>query len=185
MVTKQLDIIGTICGLTATACFVGAYKIAWPISLVALFIDGILFWKKGLYGDCVLQIIYFIMILYGWWQWLYGGNSGKGCEITTITLKQVFWCLTVAVLGIVLVYLLLRFYTDSQIPVLDATTTVLSLLAFWLSCYKILQCWILWFIVDSFYIGMYFYKAVPAHAWLNIIYLSMAMYGYFIWRRKI
>ena len=67
---------------------------------------------------------------------------------------------------------LLKNFTDSQIPYLDAITTVLSWIAQWMICKKIIETWFLWFVVDVIYVGLYFYKGIPAHGILLMIYLG-------------
>mgnify|MGYP000713545896 CR=1 FL=1 len=68
-------------------------------------------------------------------------------------------------------------------PYLDATTTVLSLIAQWMVCKKIIENWILWFVVDAIYVFLYFYKDIPAHGVLLIIYLGLAVAGFIRWRK--
>ena len=110
-----------------------------------------------------------MMILYGWYQWLYGGTNRSALPITTLNTKSTAILSIIATLSIAIVVLLLKFYTNSTVPYLDATTTVLSIVAQWLICRKIIQCWHMWFIIDSMYVGMYYYKGIPAHMLLNII----------------
>src|SRR5262249_54177869 len=88
----------------------------------------------------------------------------------------------IALLGILLMAQGLKWTTDSTIPYWDASTTILSLIAQWLLCIKIIHCWILWFIVDALIAILQFYKGLPFHSALHWLYLFMAVVGYYRWR---
>lgn len=183
MITTSLDIAGALLGFLCTIFYVRASIWAWPVGLAGLVLDIILYWKTGIYGDVSLNVVYLIMTFYGWWQWKYGGESKTQLPISNLTGKTAIVLAAIGFIGLLLFAECLRFFTDSQIPWWDATTTVLSLIAQLLICRKIVQCWILWFVVDSLFIGIYLYKGIPVHALLNFIYLGMAVYGYFHWRQ--
>ncbi len=86
--------------------------------------------------------------------------------------------------GIVAVTLTLKFCTNSQVPLWDATTTVISIVAYWLSCRKITQSWILWFVDDALFSGMYFFKGIPVHGCLYMFYVILAVVGYLCWKKQ-
>lgn len=180
-----LDVIGALGAFLATIAYIKLSLWAWPISLIAISVDIFLYYQKGIYGDMVLQFVYLTFTAYGWYQWKFGGKEHQGLPITSITLKQALLLLFIAITGISLVFFVLNNYTDSRIPFLDAVTTILSLIAQWMVCRKLIENWILWFAIDSAYLGIYFYKGIPAHALLQLIYLGMAVAGYWYWRKKL
>ena len=179
-----LDIIGAVGAFLATVAYIKISLWAWPISLVAIFTDIFLYYQKGIYGDMALQLIYLTFTLYGWYQWKFGGKEHKGLHIKSITIKQALLLIIISICSICIIFYILRSYTDSQIPFLDAATTVLSLIAQWMVCRKIIENWALWLIIDSMYFGIYYYKNIPIHAALQIIYFAMAIIGFWNWRKK-
>lgn len=181
---ESLDITAAACGFLATIFFIKINKYAWPLSLVAIAIDIFLYMHKGLYGDFMLQCVYLISVFYGWYEWLYGGKNKKELPISSMSVKLTLVLTLIAVVGIAGLTAFLKYKTNSQVPYLDATTTILSLIAQWMICRKIIQCWFLWFFVDAIYVGLYFFKGLPAHGVLNTIYVSMAVAGYITWRRQ-
>lgn len=187
--TNVLDFLGAFFAFVATIYYVRAHPGAWPISLSAIAVNIFLYWRKGLYGDTGLQLVYIAMIFYGWWQWLHGNKKNKKqhaeLPITRGSSKTVFSLLLLSLLGVTAGSLMLRFFTDSQVPYWDATTTVLSLLGQWLMCRKIIETWVVWFVVDALFAGLYIYKGIPMHALLQLVYLGMAVAGYLNWARKI
>lgn len=178
-----LDIIGSIFSLICTLYYVRANVLAWPTGLVASSLNIILYFYSGLYGDMSLEGFYFLSTFYGWYIWLRGGAHHQQREITRITAKHALILVLITVIGIEAVHFYLAHYTNSQVPYWDATTTVISLVAQWLICRKIIECWYLWFIVDAMYVGLYFYKGIDAHSILLVIYVGLAVAGYLRWRK--
>ncbi|WP_423063001.1 nicotinamide riboside transporter PnuC [Candidiatus Paracoxiella cheracis] len=180
-----LDIVGAVFALLSTIFYVKADKWAWPLGLVATVLDATLYGLTGIYGDMTLAGIYFISMFYGWYMWTHKNNRNEALAITHLTWRVAFILCVIAVAGIFSVAELLKHFTNSQVPYLDATTTVLSLIAQWMICKKIIENWILWFVVDAIYVGLYFYKDIPAHSILLIIYLGLAVTGFIRWRHLI
>jgi len=60
----------------------------------------------------------------------------------------------------------------------------MSLVADFLMCRRIIQCWHLWFIVDCLFAAMYFYKDIPAHGLLYTFYVGLAVIGYLKWQKQ-
>lgn len=180
---SALDCFGTISAFISTWLYARISIFAWPIGLVAMIIDTGLYFKKGIYGDVFLQLIYIITTFYGWWQWLYGGEKRTKLPITSVTPKAAMTLTGISLIGVAILVFCLKNYTNSQIPYWDAATTTICLIAQWMMCRKIIQCWVLWFITDASYAILYFYKHIPYHAGLQIIYLVMAVVGYLNWRK--
>lgn len=181
-----MDITGSIFSLLSTIFYIKADKLAWPFGLIAIVINLSLYAITGIYGDSFLEFLYLLSTFYGWYYWTKkDSNNKKILPITNITLQHAFILTLLSILGIVIVSECLIHFTNSQIPYWDATTTVLSLVAQWLICRKIIETWILWFIVDAMYVGLYFYKGIPAHSLLLFIYLGLAIAGYWRWNKYI
>lgn len=177
-----LDFVGAALSLSATYYFTQAKRCAWLIGLCATILNMMLYCQKGIYGHLCLEAIYSISMLYGWFQW----QSGKAVlsrSIRALTWKEGAFYSALAYCGIVFLGKILIHYTDSEIPYWDATSTILSLLAQWMLCLKIIHCWLLWFIVDTLIASLQYYKGIPFHSAAHWIYLSMAILGYWQWKQ--
>lgn len=177
----SLDIIGAIFSFVSTLFYIRASSHAWPIGLIAIVISIVLYISTGLYADAAKEMVYFIFSILGWYWWLHGGTKKEKLPITKLSIKHGLTLSFIACFSIYALAFLLIHFTNSQVPYWDATTTILSLTAQWLICRKIIECWILWFIVDALYAGLYFYKDIPAHGVLLMVYLVMAVVGYVVW----
>ncbi len=181
MSKHSLDISGAICDFIATVLYAKASIYAWPIGIISIFVNGWLYFKGGLYGDMTIQAVYLVSSLYGWYEWLYGGKEHHELTVSYITFKHAALLTLIGACGFVASVFLLTHYTHSQVPYWDAATAVLSLLAQWLMCRKIIETWIVWFVVDAMYVFLYFYKNMPAHSIILFIYLGLAIVGYVRW----
>jgi len=179
-----LDIAGSVFGFLATLCYIRANILGWPLGLIAIIIDVSLNLKQGIYGNMGLQFIYFALSLYGWYQWKYGNNN-TGLPIRNLLKKELIILILLAIVGFIPIFMLLKFYVTSDIPLLDSCVVIISLLAQWMICKKIIECWYLWFIADALLVGLYAAKGVPVHAVLFLIYTGMAIAGYVNWKKKI
>ncbi|MDF1761517.1 MAG: nicotinamide riboside transporter PnuC [Coxiellaceae bacterium] len=179
-----LDPLGSIFSSVSTVFYVLAHWIAWPASLIAIVINGYLYFSTGLFADMTKEIIYLALTLYGWYEWLRGGKDHQPIKISHISWREVGILCVVFAVGCAAVYALLSHFTSSKVPLWDASTTTLSLIAEWMVCRKYIENWILWGVVDAMYIGLYFHKGLPAHGIEMSAYVLIAVIGYWLWRRK-
>ena len=178
-----LDIFGAFTSLLSTYYFIRLDKRAWWVTLLATSLNAVLYWQNGIYADMTLEFFYFLSTFYGWYLWREPENQ-KSSSIRSLSLKQgSFLIISVGILFFILENLLSTL-TNSNVALLDALTTSLSLAAQWLMCHKVITTWILWFITDALYAYMYFQKQLPFHGILMILYTGMAIVGYLSWAKQ-
>ena len=157
---------------------------SWPTALVNVSLYFYIFYRSGLYSDMGLQVVYFALSLYGWYQWLYGGARHTRLHVSRATGK--LW-IVVASLGITF-WLALGTFTStlpgSSLSYLDAGLTSVSLIAQWMMTRKILETWVLWIIADIVYVPMFIYKNLYVTAGLYTVFLGLAVSGLVHWRRS-
>jgi nicotinamide mononucleotide transporter len=157
---------------------------SWPTALVNVSLYTWIFWRSGLYSDMGLQVVYFGLSLYGWYQWLYGGAQHTRLRVSRATRRT--W-LTVGVAAIVF-WLGLGTFTSrlpgSSLSYLDAGLTTTSLVAQWMMTRKILENWVLWILADVVYVPMFIYKDLYVTAGLYAMFLVLAVMGLRHWRRS-
>jgi len=178
---NALDLIGASLSLSSTYYFTKAARFAWIIGITAVILNTILYWQKNIYGHLILEGIYFISMLIGLWRWR--TSNIKNNRIKQLSFKHYFLGGSISVCLIYIVAQSLAIFTPSPMPILDATTTVLSLAAQLLLIYKFLQCWILWFLVDAMMTIIQFSQGMPFHALATLFYLGLAIVGYQRWKK--
>lgn len=153
----------------------------WPIGIANNVTFFILFLAAGIYADAGLQVVYVALALYGWWAWLRGGAGHTMLTVSRTTGRE--W-VVLAVAGLVAtagLTWLLDTVTDSVVPLPDAVTTVLSLLATWGQARKKLGSWWLWIAADLIYVPLYAYKDLWLTAVLYLGFLGLCVLGLRNW----
>ena len=155
-----------------------------------------MFMQKNLYSSMLIQPISLIINLFGHYRWTHPRENEKDgkslLKITLLTGRQriiilcqvaifaFFWGLLLSKLNVYWPDL----FPMARQPYLDAFVTVMILLAQLLSAQKKLDCWAIWFIVNTTN-GILYIKA--GLAFMPIVacgYLILAFFGFRMWRIK-
>ncbi len=146
----------------------------------------VVFFQSKFYAGMGLQVYYAVVSVYGWFSWKNGNAANHaGLDVTRTSTALLMKILAVSVLLFLFIYLLLKNYTDSPIPVPDAFTTSLSVVATWMLARKKLEHWIFWIIIDVASVAMFLYREMYPTVVLFVIYTIMAVAGYFRWKKSI
>ena len=84
-------------------------------------------------------------------------------------------------LSSLVIWILLSTYTSAALPVMDSITTVFAVLATILLLYKVKSNWLYWIGINSCYIYIYNVRDAQPIAFLSLVYLILAIYGYYRW----
>ena len=157
----------------------------WPTGLVNVGLFIIVFYQARLYADMGLQVIYVILCLYGWYEWLYGGKGHGPLSVSRTPAKA---RIVMTVIGTAFAFVLgtiLHRTTNADLPFVDSSLTSFSLVAQWMQTRKWFENWIVWIAVDVIYIGMYIYKHLYLTAGLDAVFLILATIGFDSWRKSL
>ncbi|MCR5888693.1 nicotinamide riboside transporter PnuC [Hymenobacter sp. J193] len=173
--------------LTGFACvWLAARESLWnfPIAIFSCALYVVVYYRAQLYSDSLLQTLFIGLSLYGWYEWLYGGRSKTPLVVTrTRPIEWLVCGLFVAAFTLGFGYYLQR-HTDAALPHWDSFTTATSLAAQYLLMRKRLENWWLWIIVDIIYVPILWYKELYPTSGLYALYLGLAAYGYWQWRKS-
>ncbi len=184
MNTATIDVIGALLSIISGYFYIKEKPVAWLISLIAIPFDVIMDINIGVYGDLFLQFIYFVLLIYGWYSWRNGAQVEDGMPILRITARQFTIFGMVSLITVIAIWKSLNHYTNSEVALLDACVTCLSLVAQWLLCRKIIESWLLWIFVDCLYVTLYFFKEMPFHGVMSLFDAGVCVLGYMYWMRE-
>jgi nicotinamide mononucleotide transporter len=177
-----LQIIGVCLGLLYLLLEYRASIYLWVVGLVMPVVHGVLYYQSGLYADMGMNAYYVVAGLYGWLVWHNRPRkSGISFPITRTPARLVVPLVGIAAVAFVAIWWVLTRYTDSTVPVWDALTTALSVVAMWMLSRKYVEQWLVWLVVDMISCGLYIYKGIPFTAGLYGLYSVLAVAGYFRW----
>jgi nicotinamide mononucleotide transporter len=179
-----LELIAAILGAISVYFVVQRNILAFPIGIVMVILYVAVFYRAKFYADMGLQIVYVVLQIQGWYEWSRGDRAADD-KIAVRNLSQRQWQITgiLLIVGTLCIGAAMQRLTDASLPWIDAFTTTLSLLAQWWMNKKFLENWILWIAVDVVYLYQYSYKALYFTTALYAVFLGLAIWGYFEWKK--
>ena len=157
---------------------------SWPTAIVNVGLYAVVFYQGRLYGQMGLQPIYLVLSVYGWYQWLHGGDQKTELRVSSASPQLLTVLLALNLVAWLALAAVLR-RTDAALPWLDALLATTSLVAQWMMTRKILENWLLWIVVDVIYVPMFISQRLYATALLYAAFLVLAVMGYVEWRRSL
>jgi nicotinamide mononucleotide transporter len=157
-------------------------QLCWPAAMISVALSLVLFYDARLYMEAALQVFYFAIAIYGWYQWRLGGTGHTGVAITLWSAR------THAVVIVAVIALSASFgaalaaRTDAALPYADSFTTIGALVATYMVARKVLENWIYWFVLDSVSVFVYVARELYLYAALFVLYLVLIVIGYRRWR---
>lgn len=182
-----LEILGFITGLVYLWLEFKASVWLWPCTIIMPLISLGVYFQAGLYADFGINIYYAVIAIYGWWIWKFGNNKRHKEEKTTelpiihTPKAQIFPLLIISAALWLGIWWILITFTPSSVPVADAFTTALSIVAYWMLARKQVEQWLVWLAVDAVSCILYVYKGIPFYAILYGLYTVIAWFGYRKW----
>ena len=190
-----LEIAGFLIGLLYLWWEYHANAKLWLASIVMPTISMWIYFRKGLYADFTINIYYFVMAIYGYIAWTWRSRrpadvpskseKDEAPALKITHMKATAWAGCLLVLAALWwgIFYLLHNFTDSKVPVYDAFTTALSIVATWMLARKYIEQWLAWILVDAVCVGLYCYKEIYLYATLYAIYTVIAVAGYRKWQK--
>ena len=157
----------------------------YPFGLAMVALYFFVFLEQRLYSDMLLQIFFFVVQLYGWWQWVRAKQAAG--EVRVELLKPGERAICVAVTAAVSLGLgfLMATYTNAASPYIDASIAGMSISAQLLLAWRKLENWLLWILTDIVAIGLYLSKGLKPTAALYAVFLVLCVIGLIDWHRKL
>ena len=182
---SPLEIFAAAVGAWSVWLSVRQNVLSWPTAIVNVVLYTIVFYEAKLYADMGLQVVYAVLSVYGWYQWLYGGEGHTTLHVSRTTRSVAIRLALIATTSAVLLGSLLHRSTDAALPFMDSALTSASLVAQWMMTRKLLENWAVWIAVDVLYVGMFIYKGLYVTAVLYAVFLGLAVKGWIDWRKSI
>ncbi len=157
---------------------------SWPTAIINVGLYAIVFYQSRLYADMGLQVVYLTLSLYGWYNWLHGGEQHMVLHVSRAAPRTLAVLALLVVAGAIALGTTLNTRTNAALPFLDSALVATSLAAQWLMTRKVLENWLLWIAVDVVYVPMFISRGLIATAVLYAVFLVLAVLGYTSWRRS-
>ncbi len=140
------------------------HRAMWIVGFLTSFVYVFVFFFSKIYADMGLNIYYVVISVYGFWQWTQGKEGKEDAAATATRDEIIYRNLTPRLLGVVMLaiaalfaslYNLLHRFTDSPIPVGDAFTTAVGIVATWMLARRFIEHWVFWIVVNCVSVWLY------------------------------
>jgi nicotinamide mononucleotide transporter len=156
----------------------------YPTGIAATLLATYILFAVGLYAECLLNIYYVVMSIYGWWYWVKKKNHPP-VRITWCNRREWLIVISIVVAGFGLLYFALIKFTSSTVPLWDAWVSATAWAGMWLLAKRKIENWVLLNVSNAFAIPLLFHKQLPLFALLTLFLFIVAVLGYFQWRKII
>ena len=156
----------------------------YPAGIISTAVGIYVLLTAGLYAESWLSVYYLVMSIYGWWYWIKKKNQPP-VEITYCSRREWIRIIWIAAGGFFLLFILLKYFTNSSVPVWDAWVSATAWAGMWLLAKRKIENWILLNISNLFAFPLLVYKKLPLFAALTLFLFVVAVFGYFEWRKII
>ena len=197
--------------LEAFAAFFGVLSVyfsirkniwVYPTGIISTVIYVYLLFEAGLLGDCMINVYYTVMSVYGWVLWQKSSQDHVHVEVSRARKKDWFFAGFLFILSIFLVTVIYYYkpfidngFSGENISFglyhldwanwLDVFTTSVFLVGMWLMAKRRLENWIFWIIGDFICIRMFLYKGLGITSVQYLVFTVMAALGYLEWKKSI
>ncbi|HNW99676.1 MAG TPA: nicotinamide riboside transporter PnuC [Bacteroidales bacterium] len=185
LIGNYIEIIASLLGIFGVWLTTKQKVWCWPIGLLNVILSLYVFLVSKLYADVVLQIFYIILTLYGWYNWLYGGENKTVLKVSRIKRSMMLFLILISFFCIFITGYIFSNYTDAALPYWDATVAVWGVIGTFVQAKKYIENWIIWIINDLLCTGIYFYKHLFAFTALYFVFVLLAVYGYIQWKKDL
>ncbi len=194
----MLEASGAIFGILSV--FFSIKKNIWvyPTGIISTLIYVYLLFNAGLLGDCMINVYYTVMSIYGWVLWARNSEDHVHVEVTWATRKE--WIHASILFVLSLAFVTFIYYCKPYIDHLeggylglyhldwanwmDIFTTSIFLVGMWLMAKQRIESWIFWILGDLICIPMMIFKGLGITSVQYLVFTIMAILGYVNWKKS-
>lgn len=156
----------------------------YPTGIISILLSMFLLLNVKLYAETLLSIYYLVMSVYGWIIWKKRKQEAEN-QVSWSSNKELTIAVLISVIGFGILYLVLRHYTDSDVPVFDAFVSSTAWAGMWLLAKRKIENWIFLNISNIVAIPLLFHKKLPLMACLTTFLFTVAIFGFLDWKKII
>lgn len=197
-----LEIIAMTFGILSV--YFSAKKNIWvyPTGIISTALYVYILFVFGLLGDCMINVYYTVMSIYGWLLWNKNSEDHVHVDVNWATKREWIYGSLLFILSLILVTVVYYYkpFIDNKFSMsgvnlglyhldwanwLDVFTTSIFLVGMWFMAKRRIENWIFWIIGDFICIPMMVYKGLGITALQYAVFTAMAIYGFYEWKKSL
>lgn len=197
----MLEASGAVLGTLSVYFSIKKNIWVYPTGIVSTMIYVYILFNFGLLGDCLINVYYTIMSIYGWILWAKNSEDHIHVDVTWAARKEWIYASILFILSLALVTLIYYYkpYIDNQFSIegtslglyhldwanwMDVFTTSIFLVGMWFMAKQRIDSWIFWIIGDLICIPMMIFKGLGITSVQYLVFTIMAISGYVNWKKS-
>ena len=178
---SALDQINLVLGVVGVWLMTRRNLLAFPVGLVAVAVQGVLFFRTRFYADAALQVFFFGALAWGWRHWVRDRGAAPELPVTTLSRRGRVSCVAAAAAMTAVWASVLAQWTDAIMPWRDAAIAALQVAGQVLQARKKLENWALFTAANLIAIPAYWSAELAYTAFLFGVYLVLGLVGWRAW----
>jgi nicotinamide mononucleotide transporter len=187
--TKLLEWISTVTQIASVWYARKNSVLVYPTGIIGVLLAAYLYYfdsEPPLYADGTLNIYYFLMSMYGWYNWVKKKDpENYTYPISWCTKKQLYIGIGFFLFSWGVLYFGLTKFTDSNTPLLDSMVSSSAVTAMWWIAKRKIENWLAWIFSNIIAIPLNFYKHYYLFTLMYVLFLAMAWWGLVAWKKKV
>ena len=162
--------------------------LVYPTGIIGVLLAAYLYLivsSPPLFGEGILHVYYFLISAFGWYRWhqkLPGQEIDK-YKISYLSVRGLLTGLLFSIGSYLLIFAILKYYTNSDTVILDAVVSSSAILAmFWMANRKI-EHWLVWIFSNAVAVPLNYYKGFVLFSLMYFIFLVLAWIGFLSWKK--
>ncbi|PKF73466.1 nicotinamide riboside transporter PnuC [Chryseobacterium sp. PMSZPI] len=170
----------------------------YPSGIISTLIYVYILFNFGLLGDCLINVYYTIMSIYGWILWAKNSEDHVHVDVTWASRKEWIYASILFILSLAFVTFIyyckpyidnlessyLGLYHLDWANWMDIFTTSIFLVGMWFMAKQRIENWIFWIIGDLICIPMMIFKGLGITSVQYLVFTIMAILGYLNWKKS-
>lgn len=160
--------------------------LVYPTGIVGVLLAAWLYFfiaSPPLYADAILNIYYFVMSLYGWYNWSLKKDESVVYPISYCNKIELINGFLLFLISWIAIYYLLIKLTFSDTPILDSLVSASAITAMWWMAQRKIENWLAWIFSNIIAIPLNFYKGFMLFTLMYVLFLMLAWMGYREWKK--
>lgn len=200
-----LEITAALFGIISVVFSIRKNIWVYPTGIISTAIYVYILFMFGLLGDCMINVYYTVMSIYGWVLWSRNAEDHIHVTVSWATKKEwnisgllfIFSFLLVSMIYYYKAFINNHFVWDEKVASLlglnhmdwanwlDILVTSIFLVGMWLMAKRRVDNWAFWIIGDLICIPMFIYKGLGITSLQYLVFSVMAVYGFKAWKASL
>jgi len=162
--------------------------LVYPTGIIGVLLASYIYYfisDPPLYADAILNIYYFFMSIYGWYNWVQKKDEQLVFPISWCSSKELIFGVGIFIFFWGLIYYMLISITNSNTPVLDSLVSSTAVISMWWMAKRKMENWMAWIVSNIVAIPLNFYKGFMLFTVMYVLFLGLAVSGFKEWKKKI